>query len=147
MGVKGLKVPPNACIFARACITGRWTCRLYVTDAGLTTASDAPDGRRHEARRSRHGHYGAIEHNDPDAPGPSILSPCLRPWSGVVLLIPDAHLRQLVGSMDIVRDRISGLVKKDVTVLGKMSAAIGLAQIARDVHGGKKEILGIGVDL
>jgi hypothetical protein len=51
-----------------------------------------------------------------------------------------------VGSMDPVRDRISSLVKKDVTVLGKLSAAAGLAQIARDVHGGRKDILGIQVD-
>lgn len=63
-------------------------------------------------------------------------------------LIPDARIFTAgsVGSMDIVKDRISGMVKKEVGVLGKLSAAVGLAQIARDIYAGKKDILGIKVD-
>jgi hypothetical protein len=47
--------------------------------------------------------------------------------------------------MDLVVNSMSGLLKKDIKVLGKLSAAVGLAQIARDVHGGTKDILGISV--
>ena len=67
-------------------------------------------------------------------------------------LVPDAGARNKiytagsVGSMDRVKEKMESLLKKDIRVLGKLSAAVGLAQIARDVHSGKKDILGIKVD-
>ncbi|MDY6964814.1 MAG: methanogenesis marker 12 protein [Halobacteriota archaeon] len=45
-----------------------------------------------------------------------------------------------------VRSEIERLLDVKTTSLGKWSAAVGCAEIARDVYGGKDEILGIEVD-
>ncbi len=65
-----------------------------------------------------------------------------------LMLVPGSKIYTAgsVGSMDRVKAKMESLLKKDIHVLGKLSAAIGLAQIARDVHSGKKDILGIIVD-
>ncbi len=65
-----------------------------------------------------------------------------------LMLVPGSEIYTAgsVGSMDRVKAKMESLLKKDIRVLGKLSAAVGLAQIARDVHSGKKDILGITVD-
>ena len=65
-----------------------------------------------------------------------------------MMLVPESKIFTAgsVGSMDRVKAKMESLLKKDIRVLGKLSAAVGLAQIARDVHSGKKDILGIAVD-
>lgn len=65
-----------------------------------------------------------------------------------LMLVPDGKIFNAgsVGSMDRVKAKMESLLKKDIRVLGNLSAAVGLAQIARDVHSGKKDILGIAVD-
>ncbi len=65
-----------------------------------------------------------------------------------LMLVPESKIYTAgsVGSMDRVKAKMESLLKKDIHVLGKLSAAVGLAQIARDVHSGKKDILGIEVD-
>jgi putative methanogenesis marker protein 12 len=65
-----------------------------------------------------------------------------------MMLVPGSKIYTAgsVGSMDRVKAKMESLLKNDIHVLGKLSAAVGLAQIARDVHSGKKDILGITVD-
>jgi hypothetical protein len=122
-------------------------------DAGLMTANDAfstAGVTRLIPFKTLDIMLAALEHNDPDAlwAFDTIAVFAAMEIASFLLLIPDGRVFTAgsVGSMDLVRGRISSLVKKDVTVLGKLAAAVGLAQIARDVHGGKKDILGIGVD-
>jgi putative methanogenesis marker protein 12 len=156
LGVKGMKMlgAIDACIFAPGVHHGPLDLQaIRDVDAGQMTANDAfstAGVTKLIPFKTLDVLIGALEHNDPDAlwAFDTIAVFAAMEVASFMLLVPDARIFTAgsVGSMDIVRDRISGLVKKDVTVLGKMSAAVGLAQIARDVHGGKKEILGISVD-
>jgi putative methanogenesis marker protein 12 len=156
IGVKDLKMlgAIDACIFAPGVHHGPLDLQaIRDVDAGLITANDAfstAGVTRTIPFKTLDVMLAALEHNDPDAlwAFDTIAVFAAMEVASFMLLVPDARIFTAgsVGSMDPVRDRIAGLVKKDVTVLGKMSAAIGLAQIARDVHGGKKDILGIGVD-
>jgi len=47
---------------------------------------------------------------------------------------------------DIIRQKISSLLGKEILGLDRWCAAIGCAEIARDVYAGKDDILGIKVD-
>ncbi|MGP8320020.1 MAG: methanogenesis marker 12 protein [Methanosarcinaceae archaeon] len=51
-----------------------------------------------------------------------------------------------VGEVDYVVNKINGHLDVKCHVLGKWSAAIGCAEIARDISGGTGDILGIGVN-
>jgi putative methanogenesis marker protein 12 len=156
MGVKDLKMlgAIDACIFAPGVHHGPLDLQaIRDVDAGLITANDAFSAAgvtRIIPFKTLDVMLAALEHNDPDAlwAFDTIAVFAAMEVASFMLLVPDARIFTAgsVGSMDPVRDRISSLVKKDVTVLGKLSAAAGLAQIARDVHGGRKDILGIQVD-
>ena len=51
-----------------------------------------------------------------------------------------------VGELDYMKERISKHLEEECICFGKWHAAIGCAEIARDVFEGKKEILGVEVD-
>jgi putative methanogenesis marker protein 12 len=54
----------------------------------------------------------------------------------------------LAGSLaPVIADEVKALLRCDVAVWDEWCASRGLARIARDVFSGKKEILGLGVDL
>ncbi|CAJ35384.1 methanogenesis marker 12 protein [Methanocella arvoryzae] len=155
MGVRDLKMlgAIDACIFAPGVHHGPLDLQaIRDVDSGLMTANDAfstAGVTKTIPFKSLDVLIGALEHNEPDAlwAFDTIAIFAAMEIASFLLLVPDAKVFTAgsVGSMDIVLERISGLVKKDIKVLGKMSAAVGLAQIARDVHRGKKDILGIGV--
>lgn len=156
MGVKDMRMlgAIDACIFAPGVHHGPLDIEaIRDVDAGKMTANDAFSNAgvtKIIPFKTLDALLAALERNDPDAlwAFDTIAVFAAMEIASFQTLIPEARVFTAgsVGSMDIVKDRISSLVKRDVTVLGKMSAAVGLAQIARDVHGGKKDILGIGVD-
>jgi putative methanogenesis marker protein 12 len=156
MGVKDLKMlgAIDACIFAPGVHHGPLDIEaIREVDAGKTTANDAFSNAgvtKLIPYKTLDALLAALEHNDPDAlwAFDTIAVFAAMEVASFLTLVPDGRVFTAgsVGSMDMVRDRISSLVKKDVTVLGKLSAAVGLAQIAREVYGGKTDILGIGVD-
>jgi putative methanogenesis marker protein 12 len=155
MGVEKLKMlgAIDACIFAPGVHHGPLDLQaIRDVDAGLITANDAFSNagvtklipyKNIEALQE------ALDRKDPDAlwAFDTIAVFAAMEVASFLTLIPDASVFTAgsVGSMDMVKSRMSELLKKDIKVLGKLSAAIGLAQIARDVHAGKKEILGISV--
>ena len=156
-GVADLKLlgAIDACIFAPGVHHGPLDLQaIRDVDAGLLTANDAfstAGVTKLLPYKTLDGLLVALERGDPEARWAfdTIAVFAAMEVASFLTLIPDARVFTAgsVGSMDMVRDRIASLVRKDVKVLGKLSAAIGLAQIARDVHGGKKDILGIGVNL
>lgn len=156
MGVEKLKMlgAIDACIFAPGVHHGPLDLQaIRDVDAGLITANDAfstAGVTKIIPYKSLEALLEALKRNDRDAlwAFDTIAVFAAMEVASFLTLIPDAKVFTAgsVGSMDMVKDRMSGLLKKDIKVLGKLSAAIGLAQIARDVHGGKKDILGIGVE-
>jgi putative methanogenesis marker protein 12 len=156
MGVRNLIMlgAIDACIFAPGVHHGPLDLQaIRDVDAGLMTANEAfstAGVTRLTPYKTLDGLLVALDRNDPDAlwAFDTIAVFAAMEIASFMTIVPDARVFTAgsVGSMDMVRDRISSLVKKDITVLGKLSAAVGLAQIARDVHSGKKDILGIGVD-
>ncbi len=157
MGVEKLKMlgAIDACIFAPGVHHGPLDLQaIRDVDAGLITANDAfstAGVTKIIPYKSLDALLEALDKNDQDAlwAFDTIAVFAAMEVASFLMLIPDARVFTAgsVGSMDMVKSRMSGLLKKDIKVLGKLSAAIGLAQIARDVHGGKKEILGIAVDM
>ncbi len=156
MGVEKLKMlgAIDACIFAPGVHHGPLDLQaIREVDAGLITANDAfstAGVTRLIPYKTLGALEAALEKNDPDAlwAFDTIAIFAAMEVASFLTLIPGASIFTAgsVGSMDMVKGKMSELLKKDVIVLGKLSAAIGLAQIARDVHAGKKEILGIGVE-
>jgi putative methanogenesis marker protein 12 len=156
IGIKGLRVlgAIDACIFAPGVHHGPLDLQaIREVDAGHTTANDAfsmAGVSKLIPYKSLGSLIEALERNDQDAlwAFDTIAVFAAMEVASFQTLIPDAAIFTAgsVGSMKVVMDRMSGLLKKDVKALGKLSAAIGLAQIARDVHHGKKEILGIKVE-
>jgi len=144
----------DACIFAPGVHHGSLDLQaIRDVDAGLITANDAfstAGVTKLIPHKSLDELLEALKKNDTDAlwAFDTIAVFAAMEVASFLILIPGANVFTAgsVGSMDIVTARMSSLLKKDIKVLGKLSAAIGLAQIARDVYGGKKEILGIGVD-
>jgi putative methanogenesis marker protein 12 len=144
----------DACIFAPGVHHGPLDLQaIRDVDAGLITANDAfstAGVTKLIPYKSLDELLEALKTNDSDAlwAFDTIAVFAAMEVASFLTLIPGASVFTAgsVGSMDIITARMSGLLKKDIKVLGKLSAAIGLAQIARDVYGGKKEILGIGVD-
>lgn len=51
-----------------------------------------------------------------------------------------------VGEVEYVQEKIRTYVGQECLCLGKWHAAIGCAEIARDVFAGEKDILGVDVD-
>ena len=157
MGVKGLKLlgAIDACIFAPGVHHGPLDLQaIRDIDEGKISANDAfstAGVTKLTPQKNLQELLTGLEKNDPDAVWAfdTIAVFAAMEIACFQTLIPGAKVFTAgsVGSMDIVKDRISSLVKSDVKVLGKLSAAVGLAQIARDVHAGKKDILGIEVDL
>lgn len=156
MGVDKLKMlgAIDACIFAPGVHHGPLDLQaIRDVDAGMVNANDAFSNAgvtKLTRQKTLDELLTALEKNDKDAlwAFDTIAIFAAMEIASFLTLIPDGRVFTAgsVGSMDIVKERISSLVKKDVKVLGKLSAAVGLAQIARDVHSGKKDILGIGVD-
>lgn len=156
MGVNGQKMlgAIDACIFAPGVHHGPLDLQaIRDVDAGLMTANDAFSN----AGVTKLIPYKTLDvlleadrKGDKEAAWAfdTIAVFAAMEIASFLTLVPEAKVFTAgsVGSMDTVKARIAGLIKKDVHALGKLSAAIGLAQIARDVHGGKKEILGIEVD-
>jgi putative methanogenesis marker protein 12 len=144
----------DACIFAPGVHHGPLDLQaIRDVDAGLITANDAfstAGVTKLIPYKTLDELLEALKKDDKDAlwAFDTIAVFAAMEVASFLTLIPGASVFTAgsVGSMDIVTARMSGLLKKDIKVLGKLSAAIGLAQIARDVHSGKKEILGIGVD-
>ena len=58
----------------------------------------------------------------------------------------DIFLAGSVGEVDYVVDKVNAHLGVNCHVLGKWSAAIGCAEIARDIFGGAEDILGIDVN-
>jgi len=156
MGVEKLKMlgAIDACIFAPGVHHGPLDLQaIRDVDAGSITANDAfstAGVTKLLPYKNLDAMLEALKKNDKDALWgfDTIAVFAAMEVASFLTLIPDAGIftSGSVGAMDLVTKRMSGLLKKDIKVLGKLSAAIGLAQIARDVYGGKKEILGIGVD-
>jgi putative methanogenesis marker protein 12 len=156
MGVEKLKMlgAIDACIFAPGVHHGPLDLQaIRDVDAGLLTANDAfanAGVTKLIPYKTLEALEEALKKNDPDAlwAFDAIAVFAAMEVASFLTLITDATVFTAgsVGSMDIVKDKMSELLKKDIKVLGKLSAAVGLAQIARDVHAGKKEILGIGVE-
>lgn len=156
LGVRSLKVlgALDACIFAPGIHHGPLDLQaIRDVDAGKMTANDAFSSAgvtRQIPIKDLDGLLEALDNGDPDAlwAFDTIAVFAAMEIASFMIIVPNARVFTAgsVGSIDTVQEYISVLIKKDVTVLGKLSAAVGLAQIARDVHGGKKDILGIGVD-
>lgn len=156
MGVRDLKMlgAIDACIFAPGVHHGPLDLQaIRDVDAGLISANDAfstAGVTRLIPYKDLNALQAALEKNDRDAlwAFDTIAVFAAMEIASFLMLIPDAAVFTAgsVGSMELVVNRMSGLLKKDIKVLGKLSAAVGLAQIARDVHGGKKDILGIAVN-
>lgn len=157
MGVEKLKMlgAIDACIFAPGVHHGPLDLQaIRDVDSGLITANDAfstAGVTKIIPYKSLDALLEALDKNDKDAlwAFDTIAVFAAMEVASFLMLIPDARVFTAgsVGSMEIVTARMSGLLKKEIRVLGKLSAAVGLAQIARDVHGGKKDILGIAVDM
>jgi len=155
MGVEKLKMlgAIDACIFAPGVHHGALDLQaIRDVDSGLITANDAfstAGVTNIIPYKNLDALLEGLEKNDKDAlwAFDTIAVFAAMEVASFLTLIPDASVFTAgsVGSMGLVKDRMTGLLKKDIKVLGKLSAAIGLAQIARDVHAGKKEILGISV--
>ncbi|WP_230740369.1 methanogenesis marker 12 protein [Methanooceanicella nereidis] len=145
----------DACIFAPGVHHGPLDLdAIRDVDAGLMSANDAfstAGVTRVIPHKSLDELLAAKDKNDEDAlwAFDTIAVFAAMEIASFLMLCPECTVFTAgsVGSMDMVRDRISGLIKKEVHVLGKLSAAIGLAQIARDVYAGEKDILGIKVDI
>ncbi len=156
MGVAKLKMlgAIDACIFAPGVHHGPLDLQaIRDVDAGLMTANDAfsmAGVTKLIQYKSLEALEEALARDEQDAlwAFDTIAVFAAMEVASFLTLIPGATVFTAgsVGSMGIVKSRMSGLLKKDIKVLGKLSAAIGLAQIARDVHAGKKEILGISVE-
>jgi putative methanogenesis marker protein 12 len=156
MGVEDLKMlgAIDACIFAPGVHHGPLDLQaIRDVDTGLLSANDAfstAGVTKLIPYKNLDALQEALKRNDNDAiwAFDTIAVFAAMEVASFLMLIPDAAVFTAgsVGSMDMVIGRMSSLLKKDVKVLGKLSAAAGLAQIARDVHGGKKDILGIAVD-
>jgi putative methanogenesis marker protein 12 len=156
MGVENLKMlgAIDACIFAPGVHHGPLDLQaIRDVDAGLMTANEAFSNAgvtKLIPYKNLEALQEALDRKDPDAlwAFDTIAVFAAMEVASFLTLTPGASVFTAgsVGSMDIVKSRMSGLLKKDIKALGKLSAAIGLAQIARDVHAGKKEILGIGVE-
>lgn len=155
MGVLGGRMlgAIDACIFAPGVHHGPLDLQsIRDVDADLITANDAfstAGVTRNIPQKNLSELLAGLDRNDPYSlwAFDTIAIFAAMEIASFLLLVPDAKIFTAgsVGSMDLVRDRISGLVHVEVSVLGKMAAAVGLSQIARDVHGGKSDILGIGV--
>lgn len=156
MGVEKLKIlgAIDACIFAPGVHHGPLDLQaIRDVDAGLMTANDAFSSAgvtKLIPYKNLEALQEALDRTDQDAlwAFDTIAVFAAMEVASFLTLIPGASVFTAgsVGSMDMVKSRMSGLLKKNIKVLGKLSAAVGLAQIARDVHAGKKEILGIGVE-
>lgn len=156
MGVQDMKLlgAIDACIFAPGVHHGPLDLQaIRDVDSGLITANDAfstAGVTKLIPYKGLNALQAALEQNDKDAlwAFDTIAVFAAMEVASFLMLIPGASVFTAgsVGSIDLVTNRMSGLLKKDVKVLGKLSAAIGLAEIARDVHGGKKDILGIAVE-
>lgn len=156
MGVEKLKIlgAIDACIFAPGVHHGPLDLQaIRDVDAGLMTANDAFSSAgvtKLIPYKNLEALQEALDRKDQDAlwAFDTIAVFAAMEVASFLTLIPGASVFTAgsVGSMDMVKSRMSGLLKKNIKVLGKLSAAVGLAQIARDVHAGKKEILGIGVE-
>lgn len=156
MGVEKLKMlgAIDACIFAPGVHHGPLDLQaIRDVDAGLMTANDAFSSAgvtKLIPYKNLEALQEALDRKDQDAlwAFDTIAVFAAMEVASFLTLIPGASVFTAgsVGSMDMVKSRMSGLLKKNIKVLGKLSAAVGLAQIARDVHAGKKEILGIGVE-
>jgi putative methanogenesis marker protein 12 len=156
MGVEDEKLlgAIDACIFAPGVHHGPLDLQaIRDVDSGLISANDAfstAGVTKTIPYKNLDEMLKALEANDQDAVWgfDTIAVFAAMEVASFLMLIPDAAVFNAgsVGSMKMVTDRMCGLLKKDIRVLGKLSAAVGLAQIARDVHAGKKDILGIAVE-
>lgn len=156
MGIQGLKMlgAIDACIFAPGVHHGPLDLQaIRDVDAGKITANDAfstagvtkliPYKNLEQLLESEKKHD-----QDADWAFDTIAVFAAMEVASFMMLVPGSKVFTAgsVGSMDRVKARMESLLKTDIRVLGKLSAAIGLAEIARDVHAGKKDILGIAVD-
>jgi putative methanogenesis marker protein 12 len=156
MGVQGLKMlgAIDACIFAPGVHHGPLDLQaIRDVDAGKVTANDAfstagvtkliPYKNLEQLMEAEKKHD-----QDADWAFDTIAVFAAMEVASFMMLVPNSKVFTAgsVGSMDRVKARMESLLKTDISVLGKLSAAVGLAEIARDVHAGKKDILGISVE-
>lgn len=156
MGVRGRRLlgAIDACIFAPGVHHGPLDLQaIRDVDLGRLTANDAfstAGVTRTIPYKDLGSLQEALQRQDPEAlwAFDAMAVFAAMEVASFLLLVPGAAVFTAgsVGSMDLVTNRMSGLLKKDVMVLGPMAAAIGLSWIARDVSAGKKDILGIAVE-
>jgi putative methanogenesis marker protein 12 len=156
MGVQGLKMlgAIDACIFAPGVHHGPLDLQaIRDVDAGKVTANDAfstAGVTKLIPYKNLEQLMDADKKHDQDANWAfdTIAVFAAMEVASFMMLVPNSKVFTAgsVGSMDRVKARMESLLKTDISVLGKLSAAVGLAEIARDVHAGKKDILGIAVD-
>jgi putative methanogenesis marker protein 12 len=156
MGVQGLKMlgAIDACIFAPGVHHGPLDLQaIRDVDAGKVTANDAfstAGVTKLIPYKNLEQLMDAEKKHDQDADWAfdTIAVFAAMEVASFMMLVPNSKVFTAgsVGSMDRVKARMESLLKTDISVLGKLSAAVGLAEIARDVHAGKKDILGIAVE-
>ena len=126
----------DACIFAPGTLHGALDVdAIRKVDAGVMTANEAfqhagvdfslPEGDRVRAL----GMFAAME------------------CAALLLLNPAAKVALAGGLGPVIAGEVRSLLRCDVAIYDEWCASRGLVKIARDVFAGKKEILGIAVDL
>jgi len=126
----------DACIFAPGLEHGALdVAAIRKIDAGEITAN--------EAFRT-----AGVNHTLPEGERlPAVAMFAAMECAAMLLLSPLAGVA-LAGTLaPLVADGVSVLLERPVKVYDEWSASQGLAWIARDVFSGRKEILGIGVDM
>jgi putative methanogenesis marker protein 12 len=126
----------DACIFAPGLEHGALdVAAIRKIDAGEITAN--------EAFRT-----AGVNHTlPPDMRTQAVAMFAAMECAAMLLLSPLAGVA-LAGTLaPLVADGVSVLLERPVKVYDEWSASQGLAWIARDVFSGRKEILGIGVDM
>jgi putative methanogenesis marker protein 12 len=126
----------DACIFAPGLEHGALdVAAIRKIDAGEITAN--------EAFRTAGVNYTL----PPDMRTQAVAMFAAMECAAMLLLSPLAGVA-LAGTLaPLVADGVSALLERPVKVYDEWSASQGLAWIARDVFSGRKEILGIGVDM
>lgn len=149
----------DACIFAPGLQHGPLdVCALREVDAGKMSANDAfvrSGVLKNIPFSDRHDLLDAAENEDSQAilALDSIALFAAMEIAGMQLLMRDygsegeVVVEGSVGEVPYVVEKIEKHLGVKAHVLDRWSAAVGCAEIARDIHEGSKEILGLRVDL
>jgi len=126
----------DACIFAPGTLHG-------ALDVDAIRKVDKREWTANEAFQHAGVNFSLPEHERIPAVAMFAAMEC----AALRLLNPRARVA-LAGSLaPVIAEDVRGLLCCDVTVYDEWCASRGLSRVARDVFSGKREILGIGVDL